>query len=158
VKPLETKQKNKEIIERAEEMFEFVDSLRCKGIKVTEIDSWGQYLRCVWEEQFCSNLNKTDKENIFLNYFLWHLFSYHRVICSENEQARTCFNNEIKNSCYVFYQHTDSALIIENAKLMYAKDFDNEDDVYIVDREFRWTYVKTHEPECGPYFYYNNMK
>jgi hypothetical protein len=28
-----------------------------------------------------------------------------------------------------------------------------EYDIYVVDREFNWTFVKTHETEwCGPYF------
>lgn len=26
------------------------------------------------------------------------------------------------------------------------------DEIYIVDKHFRWTYVTTHESYCGPYF------
>ncbi|MDO0824125.1 DUF4275 family protein [Desulfosporosinus nitroreducens] len=32
-----------------------------------------------------------------------------------------------------------------------------EDDIYLVDLDFHWTYVVTHEKEqCGPYFFKNN--
>ncbi|MBT2723991.1 DUF4275 family protein [Bacillus sp. ISL-46] len=27
------------------------------------------------------------------------------------------------------------------------------DDVYVVDKDFTWTYILTHEYFCGPYFY-----
>jgi Domain of unknown function (DUF4275) len=43
-------------------------------------------------------------------------------------------------------------MIIENANKIKAEDFIDEEDVYVVDREFKWTYVKTHEEEYGPYF------
>jgi len=33
-----------------------------------------------------------------------------------------------------------------------ASDLDTEFDVYVADKEFNWTYVKTHEEEYGPYF------
>ncbi len=27
-----------------------------------------------------------------------------------------------------------------------------DDDVYVVDKDFKWTYLKTYETMCGPYF------
>ena len=32
------------------------------------------------------------------------------------------------------------------------KDDMDEEDIYVVDKEFTWTYVNTHERSCGPYF------
>ncbi|WP_429351212.1 DUF4275 family protein [Paenibacillus sp. 4624] len=32
-------------------------------------------------------------------------------------------------------------------------DFDEQQDIYIFDKAFTWTYVHTHESMCGPYFY-----
>ena len=40
-----------------------------------------------------------------------------------------------------------------NAKSVVSTDFDSEQDIYIFDRNFSWTYVHTHESMCGPYFY-----
>jgi len=62
-------------------------------------------------------------------------------------------NYEKKKSCYIFYQHSDFAIIIEEADTVNASDFMNEFDIYITDKEFSWTYVRTHETGwCGPYF------
>ena len=73
--------------------------------------------------------------------------------CLQGEQADIAFNRESKKFCYVFYQHFDDAFILENASSLNANDFLNEEDVYVVDKEFNWTYVKTHETGwCGPYF------
>lgn len=136
-----------------------VESIRSKKVKVIEIPKWGVYLRKQWEESFANHLSNKEKESIYLYEedglcgYLWHLFSYERRKCLKEEQADIAFNKEIKKSCYVFYQHLDDAFILENASFITAEDFVNEEDVYVVDKEFSWTYVKTHETGwCGPYF------
>lgn len=48
--------------------------------------------------------------------------------------------------------------MLENTKRLKAEDITNSingyiDDVYVVDTDFTWTYVHTHEEFCGPYFY-----
>ena len=47
--------------------------------------------------------------------------------------------------------------MLENARRIKAEDIINEidgyiDDVYVVDIDFSWTYIHTHEYFCGPYF------
>jgi hypothetical protein len=57
------------------------------------------------------------------------------------------------NNCFVFYQHSDYVLLQENASMFNTDDLINEQDVYIVDKGFNWTYIQTHETGwCGPYF------
>lgn len=63
----------------------------------------------------------------------------------KEEQADIAFNKKLKKSCYIFYQHSDNAFILENVSSINANDFLDEEDVYVVDKEFNWTYVKTHE-------------
>ncbi|WP_363319157.1 DUF4275 family protein [Desulfosporosinus sp.] len=42
---------------------------------------------------------------------------------------------------------------------MKRHEFDMADDIYLVDLDFHWTYVVTHEKEqCGPYFFKNNHR
>ncbi len=139
---------------------DLVDSLRSKNVKVIEIPKWGVYLRKQWEESFANHLSVKEKKSIYLHDedgicgYLWHLFSYERRLCLKEEQADIAFNNEMKKSSYVFYQHSDDAFILENASSLKADDFLSEEDVYVVDRQFNWTYVRTHETGyCGPYFY-----
>ncbi len=42
---------------------------------------------------------------------------------------------------------------MENSHLLKSSDFDMDPDVYVFDPFNRWTYVHTHEAQCGPYFY-----
>jgi len=136
-----------------------VDILKSKKIKVLEIPKWGAFLRKQWEDNFANHLSIREKNAIYLYDddgscgYLWHLFSYEKRACLKGEEAEQAFNDETKNSCYIFYQQTDNALIIEEATAFHANNLMYESDVYIVDKEFNWTYVRTHENGCcGPYF------
>ncbi|WP_391559737.1 DUF4275 family protein [Robertmurraya sp.] len=138
---------------------DIVHLLSNKKVRVKEIPKWGAYLRKQWEDYFANHISYEEKKSIYLFDhggacgYLWHLFSYKKKDCLKEIKAENAFNNEPKNACYVFYQHSDYALILENASLFTADDLTNETDIYVVDKEFNWTYVKTHETGwCGPYF------
>ncbi len=136
-----------------------VNILKDKKIKVTEVPKWGVFLRKQWENNFADHINNEEKKNIYLwddktcCGYLWHLFSYEKRDFLQGREAEHAFNNEYKGFCYVFWQHEDYALILENAGVLNAKDLEEEYDIYVVDKEFNWTYVNTHETGlCGPYF------
>lgn len=138
---------------------EISDILKNKKIKVTEIPKWGTFLRKRWEDNFANHLSLEEKKDIYLWNnsgfcgYLWHLFSYGKKDSLQGQQAEKAFNNEQKGSSYVFWQHTDYALILENVYILNANDLEDEYDIYVVDKEFNWTYVNTHETGlCGPYF------
>ncbi|WMM26176.1 DUF4275 family protein [Tissierella sp. MB52-C2] len=133
--------------------------LENKKIKVAEIPKWGTFLRKLWEDNFANHLTLEEKKDIYLwnnNDFcgyLWHLFSYEKKECLQGQEAEKAFNDEHKGSCYVFWQHTDYVLILENADVLNSNDLEGEYDIYVVDKEFNWTYVKTHETGlCGSYY------
>lgn len=141
-----------------------VDRLKRKGVKVRELIGWGSYLRNEWENRFAGNLSGAEKKEIYIRSntgpsgYLWHVFSFEKVPHLKEAEAERTFNQLHKKTCFVFYQHTDYALLIENAGSIQAADFkDKEDwnfeDVYVVDKDFSWTYADTHETGyCGPYF------
>jgi len=138
---------------------EVIDILKRKKVKLKVVEKWGTCLRKRWEDNFANHLSIDEKKEIYLynndGYcgYLWHVFSYEKRECLIGEEAEQAFNNETKNNCYVFYQRSDDVMILENATDFKASDLKNEIDVYVVDREFTWTFVKTHETEyCGPYF------
>ncbi len=144
---------------------EFIDVLRKKNMKVREFQNWGVYFRKRCEDYLANHLNDEEKEDIFLygdKYgcgYLWHIFSYEKKKCLEGEEAENAFHNEVKKECYIFYQHCDEVLLIKDASLLHMDDIlcetDNmyKGDIYIVDKDFTWTFVKTHEHRwCGPYF------
>ena len=74
-----------------------------------------------------------------------------------DDEARSAFDAEPKDSVYLFWQHTDQAYLVENAHLFKAEDFDHDfipfSDFYLFSPEGKWTYIHTHESMCGPYFY-----
>ncbi|KYG28727.1 DUF4275 family protein [Priestia endophytica] len=138
---------------------ELVDILKKKKVKVTEIPKWGGYLRKQWENNFANHMSEKEKKSIFLYDtkdscgYLWHIFSYDKKKALKEEEAEKAFNNEPKDTCYIFYQHSDYALMVKEASRMTANDIIDETDIYVVNKDFNWTYVKTHETGwCGPYF------
>ncbi|MER1986651.1 MAG: DUF4275 family protein [Solibacillus sp.] len=115
---------------------------------------WGIYFRKRWEDCFVSHLNQAEKEAIYLYKYgyLWHVFSYEKQACLQKMDANEAFDAVKKTTCYIFYQHSSDVLLVERAAALKAVDFADEQDVYIVDEDFTWTYVVTHEGYCGPYF------
>ncbi len=117
------------------EKMEFIEVLRKKNMKVREFQKWGVYFRKRWEDNFANHLSYEEKE------------------------AENMFHNEMKKECYIFFQHCDEVLLIKDASLLRMDDILRETDdaykgdIYIVDENFTWTFVKTHEHRwCGPYF------
>lgn len=138
---------------------DLAELLRSKNVKVQEMPQEGPRLREQWESGFASHLSEGEKNNIYIRDcdgyggFLWHLFSYGRRECLEGDAADEAFQQAADNACYIFYQHSDKALIVETLAGVTADVFLNEADIYVVDKRFGWTYVKTHETGwCGPYF------
>jgi hypothetical protein len=140
---------------------DIVDLLKMKQVRVTEIPKWGTYLRKQWENNFTEHLTDEEKKSVYLNGdygYLWHLFSYNKKEYLVKEHAEKAFNEEPKDSCFLFYQRLDYALFLERSSMLTADDLLNEEDIYVVDKNFNWTYVRTHERCCGPYFSRNRNR
>ena len=135
-----------------------IEQLQTNNIKFKEILHWGIYFRKRWEDAFVQHLNESEKEKIHLygdRYFcgyLWHVFSYKRRLHLVQTAASEAFDAKKKSKCYVFYQHLSGVLYIEQAEGLKSAYFSQEEDVYVVDENFTWTYVVTHGSDCGPYF------
>jgi hypothetical protein len=132
--------------------------MKNKELKIVEIPKWGQYLRQQWGESFASHLSKEEQKSIYMDSLLWHLCSWEKVNCLEKDKAIKAFENQLKNKCTIFYQNTDEAYLVENAKNLTIKDIPHHDghmyysDIYIMDWEKKWTFIMTHETDFGPYF------
>ncbi|AST90003.1 atp synthase f1 subunit delta [Sutcliffiella cohnii] len=127
-------------------------------IKFYEIPKWGRYLRGKWEASFASHLSTVEKEAIYFKSFLWHLCSWEKVDCYEKHDAIKMFERQEKMKCTIFYEHTEEAYLIDNAKNLSVKDLPHDQfhmyygDMYVMDWNGQWTFIMTHESECGPYF------
>ncbi|MBD2867661.1 DUF4275 family protein [Paenibacillus sp. IB182493] len=129
-----------------------VSRLRAKEIEAAEAPGSAVSLRERWAYCFAKELSEEDKKRIHLDQFLWHVFSYGKRTCMKNELAVKAFDCAAKDKCYIFYQNAEFALFVTNAAGLTAADLEHEQDVYVVDHEWKWTYAKTHESHCGPYF------
>lgn len=110
-----------------------------------------------WDAFFAPVLSAEAKREIYYSSFKWHIFSYEKVAAKKGSDAKRAFDRCKKGAAYLFIQCTDEAWYIENAQLLTAADLAVEysferADVYIFDANGKWTYVRTHESDCGPYF------
>ena len=83
--------------------------------------------------------------------YYWHLFSWAEVPCLEGEEARRAFDALDYDEAYFFgdwFPHVETI-----GKTTAAQLDKGCSDVYVVDKNFRWTYSHTHEDGWdGPYF------
>ena len=112
-----------------------------------------------WLTNFATGIKTRD---IYIDQFMWHIFSSGRLPCIEREEATAYFLSQNKAQCYILFQHYDDAYYLENGATLIQNDLvDGIDfvsiDLYVVSKRFNWTYVVTHESDCGPYFYHKKM-
>ncbi len=85
--------------------------------------------------------------------FLWHMFSYEFLPCKEKEEARTAYFKTDRGGCVLFDNIYRLACHLENGAALTPEVLDEFVDVTVTADDFSWTYSKTHEEYCGPYFY-----
>ena len=132
-----------------------IDCISSDNCKINNLN--GKRLREQWINTFADNI---DISKIYIEQHLWHIFSYKRLKCLEKEEANKIFNEIRKKSIYIFFDYSDRCYLIENAEsfnLDEVKTYENN-DIYITNKDFTWTYVRTHEDGwMGPYFYSNEL-
>ena len=114
-----------------------------------------------WLAVFGANVDKGEIEKHVTSFgnHLWHLFSWELVPCVEEEDARRAFDKLHYTEAIKFHDgysgHIQDVSLIGKVS---AQQIENESkdggsiDVYVVAKDFSWTYVSTHEiGDCGPY-------
>ena len=131
-------------------------SVKYKNVKYTEL--LDEALMEKWLSTFGKGVDKNIMEEHVTSYgnLLWHLFTWGKVSCLQGEDARTAFDELQYEEAIRFYDgyagHIEKVSVIEKITAK-AVDKDRASDVYIVAKDFSWTYVRTHEEGCcGPYF------
>lgn len=113
-------------------------------------------LRERWLDSFAVNVSEEDLGKYVLagGGYLWHIFSYHLVPCLEGNAARSALAELPDSVCYRFYKEypPQNEPRIKLIKTEEIASLPEELDWYLVDKDFIWTYVHTHEADCGPYF------
>lgn len=165
VKPEVVQHKNEYIIKckniKVQKYNYFINNLQSKGIKCYELhnnseEKSAEKLREKWINSF---LQDVDTNDIYIDQYLWHVFSYERLIAKKGSDAKECLDKVNSNTLYIFFNDSkaygkDICYRIENAATFNHQMIQCYSDVYITDEDFTWTYVRTHEDgHCGPYFY-----
>jgi len=127
-----------------------------KEFKITELTE--EQLIKKWISVFGEGVDKTLIEEHVTSYgnLLWHLFTWGEVPCLQGDDARKAFDDLQYEEAIRFYDgyasHIEKVSAIGKVSAK-AVDKDRGSDVYIVAKDFSWTYVRTHEIGwCGPYF------
>lgn len=108
-----------------------------------------------WLERYGSGVPKDALEAHVLSEgnFLWHLFSWNLVPALEGDAARQALDTLDYARACLFYENLsgDEAAVRPVASVP-SSLFETKDDLYLTAPDLSWTYVHTHEPDCGPYF------
>lgn len=92
---------------------------------------------------------------------LWHVFTWGKAPCLEREAADKAFDKADKTGAFIAKERAwkgggcNIEYSIEDCPLgLKSADLAEESEVFVVGRNFQWTYVVTHETGCGlgPYF------
>ena len=139
-------------------MEQFMKQLTKNNIKFKEFLYYAPYFRKRWEDAFVHHLNEREKDEIYLHGdrysrgYLWHVFCNDKRPYLMQALANEAFNAQKKTKCYVFHQRLPEVIVIEHAAALKAIHFEQEEDIYIVNEDFTWTYVVTHHSDLGPYY------
>lgn len=137
---------------------QYRSNLTSKGVVITPLYYEADHIKSKWDLYFAHDVTVETMRRIHYDQFRWHIYSYKIKPCLENEEARAAFDAITdKHELYVMYQNRSELFKFSNAQKVTASDFDRQQDIYIFDTAFTWTYVQTHEADCGPYFYRNGM-
>ena len=109
-----------------------------------------------WLAAFAGGVSEEDLHNHVMSEgnLLWHVFSWElidKALFLEGRKAKKAYDKVNKeNAVYIEWFEAETRLITE--ELTKAKNLDKMTEVYVVASDFSWTYIKTHESFCGPYF------
>ncbi|MEC0269537.1 MULTISPECIES: DUF4275 family protein [Paenibacillus] len=141
-------------IEEIRQKYLFTKTMQDKGVVIVTLLDKEHGIMDKWDSVFAKNISDETKRQIRYDQYKWHIFSFKKQNCIEKEAARNAFDAVTKTELFVMYQNIpDIVFEYNNASDIVASDFDYEQDIYLFDKSFTWTYVYTHESMCGPYFY-----
>lgn len=118
------------------------------GVLFRESQFSAEELREKWKNAFLENMTDEERQECFINEYLWHAFTYNKITnYLEGQEALESFDKQEKQRIYLFYQLSDEVYFLETHNKLNSKYLRFEKrarDMYIVDEEFTWTYIYKH--------------
>ena len=102
--------------------------------------------------------------------FLWHIFGWGKADCFQGDEARNILDSiSSKEKCILFHNGFSvngknkiedlsrcvKLSSIQMDELQQKQPFSKK-DIHLVEQNFEWSYIITHESDCGPYFCYRS--
>ena len=122
------------------------EELTKKGVIYKECIYTSEELKNKWLSAFLPNITDKEKTDIYLDQYLWHAFTYHKIEnYLEGDNAAIAFDKEKKDEIYMFWQGKEETYHIETKNQLTTRHLRLEQsDLYIVDSKFTWTYILKH--------------
>ena len=139
----------------------FIRALRNSGVEIVELTSDEEALyRREWFNRVvpAGKRQKAIESYCFdrdgCSGYLWHVFSYEILDCIKGNTAKKAFDSVSKQEAVLLVNLGNIASCrLNHISNITAEYFDVLEDVILTGSNFEWIYAKTHEPDCGPYFY-----
>ena len=117
-----------------------------------------------WMNHFASGISKEDikKYVVSTGNYIWHVFSW-KLLPEETylvgDEARRAYDAADKKNAMYIDAFGDGVCKALDDKYEKAASLEVLTEVYVVAKDFSWTYIKTHEEDfCGPYFCRKNSE
>lgn len=111
-----------------------------------------------WLNHFASGVSKKDIEKYVVSTgdYIWHVFSW-KLLPEDaylvGDEARRAYDAADKKDAIYIDAFGDGVCKTLEEKYEKAASLEAFTEVYVVGKDFSWTYIKTHEEDfCGPYF------
>lgn len=110
-----------------------------------------------WLSHFAKGVSKQNMEKYVISTgnFLWHVFSWElldKKVFLSGDSAKQAYDQIDKRNALCIDWFEDDETKKLTPKLGTAKALEEMKEIYVIASDFSWTYIKTHESECGPYF------
>lgn len=110
-----------------------------------------------WLDNFGVGVSKKNlkKYVVSTGSLLWHVFSFELLDPKKfliGDEAKAAYDKINKQGALYIEWFKDKTIKEMTLELNTASALDKLVEVYVVSSDFSWTYIKTHESTCGPYF------
>lgn len=111
-----------------------------------------------WLQAYAADVSKEDIEKyvIATGKYIWHVFSWNLLPKDSyltGDSARAAYDVVDKTEAVCLKPFSQEGSRPLPKELTTAHALDGLTEVYVVGKDYTWTYIKTHENDhCGPYF------
>lgn len=106
-------------------------------------------IKKIYINTFFKNLTQKEKEEIYFEQYMWNVFSYNKIQAKKGSEAIEELRKHKENDVYIIFQKKEE--VLEEKDITYEQIYNNvlknkwNTDCYIIDKNFKWTFVVTHE-------------